>query len=102
MLLFVNFMFSNTIFTHVHKDIDGHPITHSHPYLPAGTHGHSALSLDLISAFNAASIAANAVQNMSVSAPETACSLIDSDITSFAAVKHIAAFSLRGPPALCA
>ncbi len=102
MLLFVNFMFSNAIFTHVHKDIDGRPIAHSHPYLPSGTHGHSAQSLDLISAFNTASIASNAVQNMYVSAPETSCSLIYTDVTSFVVVNHTSEYSLRGPPALCA
>lgn len=102
MLLFVNFMFSNAIFTHVHKGIDGRPVTHSHPYLPSGTHGHTAHSLDLISAFNAASIAAAAVHEISVPDPEVFSSLIYVDVTTFAVVNHIPAYSLRGPPALCA
>lgn len=102
MLLFVNFMFSNAIFTHVHKGIDGRSVTHSHPYLPSGNHGHTAHSLDIVAAFNAASITAKASQSVSELTPAVHCSLVYTDVISFIAASHVAAYSLRGPPALCA
>ena len=54
--VFVNFMFANTVFTHLHTLPDGTKVTHSHPYIPAGQHSHSANSLSLISSFNSAVI----------------------------------------------
>lgn len=101
MLVFVNFMFSNAIFTHVHKGVDGRSVTHSHPYLPSGSHGHTALSLDLVAAFNTASVSAMAEESAWESAPVHIYSLISTDIVSFAVVSFVSAYSLRGPPALC-
>lgn len=101
-LVFVNFMFSNVIFTHVHKCIDGRTITHSHPYIPSGSHGHTAQSLDMIAAFNAASDTAMATQPVSVPARAISYSIVHTDVISFVATNHVTAYSLRGPPALCA
>lgn len=58
-IVFVNFMFSNTIFMHSHTGADGKTVTHSHPYLPTSGHQHSAQSLNLISIFNASAASAN-------------------------------------------
>lgn len=52
LLLFVNFMFSNTVFIHSHTTDDGRTVTHSHPYLPSSHHSHNAQSLSLISLLN--------------------------------------------------
>lgn len=55
--VFVNFVFANTVFVHTHTGLDGRAVTHSHPYLPSSGHTHSAASLSLIAAFNAAAAA---------------------------------------------
>lgn len=52
LLLFVNFMFSNTVFIHSHTTDDGRTVTHSHPYLPSSHHSHNAQSISLISLLN--------------------------------------------------
>lgn len=66
--VFVNFVFSNTVFLHSHHI--GHDIvTHSHPYLPSSHHGHTQQALDLISAFNAAVNAFDAESDAFVTAP---------------------------------
>ena len=36
--VFVNFVFSNTVFMHSHISDDGRTVTHSHPYMPSGHH----------------------------------------------------------------
>lgn len=61
--LFVNFVFSNTLYIHVHDRADGGKIVHSHPYLPGQSHNHSATDLDHILSFNsdAASILAQEI-----------------------------------------
>ena len=69
MLVFVNFMFSNAIFTHVHKGVDGRAVTHSHPYLPSGTHSHTAHSLDLVAGFNLAATTAQSVAGFALDIP---------------------------------
>ena len=76
MLVFVNFMFSNAIFTHVHKGVDGRAVTHSHPYLPSGTHSHTAHSLDLVAGFNLAATTAQSVAGFALDIPDVSFSLV--------------------------
>ncbi len=59
--VFINFMFVNTVFTHTHRLADGSLMSHSHPYQPSTSHGHSSSLLSLISGFNSA---ASAFQGM--------------------------------------
>ncbi|GFI39023.1 hypothetical protein IMSAG025_00160 [Muribaculaceae bacterium] len=100
MLVFVNFMFSNAIFTHVHKGVDGRAVTHSHPYLPSGTHSHTAHSLDLVAGFNLAAITAQSVAGFALDIPDVSFSLVSACVI-VAKCRHEAAlYLLRGPPAV--
>lgn len=95
-VVFVNFMFSNAVFTHVHKGLDGRPVTHSHPYLPNSGHSHTAQSLDLVFSFNAA--VAQPVAAEVVEAPDFICIPIDEDFKSRVICLSVDRESLRGPP----
>lgn len=99
-LAFVNFMFSNVVFMHIHKDSDGHLITHSHPYLPSGSHTHTGSSLDLVAAFNAASQAAKFTNVISLSAPVVMHTLVRSVRDLDVVIRHTSCYSLRAPPVL--
>ena len=98
MLVFVNFMFSNTLFTHAHKGADGRTETHSHPYLPSAGHGHSSNSLDLVSAFNMAASAAQASQAPALCVSAGSYSLITEYIIPLALAGPVKVRFLRGPP----
>ncbi|ROT17264.1 hypothetical protein EEL50_01620 [Muribaculaceae bacterium Isolate-105 (HZI)] len=52
LLVFVNFMFSNTVFTHYHLLSGGRLVAHSHPYTSSSHHTHTANELDLIASLN--------------------------------------------------
>mgnify|MGYP001054495653 CR=1 FL=1 len=98
--VFVNFVFSNTVFMHSHITDNGRTVTHSHPYMPSGHHAHSSVSLDLVAQFNASassmeSASAIVVDDAYVSCHEIVCRDIES--FSFACV---GAYSLRGPPVI--
>lgn len=54
-VVFVNFVFSNTVYTHCHTDANGNPVAHSHPYVPSSGHAHSQAQLDNIANFNQSS-----------------------------------------------
>lgn len=96
--LFVNFVFSNSVFIHSHVAADGRLVTHSHPYIPTAGHGHSAMQLDQIASFNASAASVNVVADTAVPTPEGEVAFINTDYSS-AAISHIAAAgALRGPP----
>lgn len=99
MALFVNFVFSNIVFTHTHKDGTYGVITHSHPYLPSSGHTHSHNSLDQIAGFNAAVAAFQGTAVQEVVIPETHCVLLEwvYEPSSFSVNKNI--LFLRAPPA---
>lgn len=96
--VFVNFVFSNTVFIHTHACIDGHSVTHSHPYLPSSHHSHSALSLDQIAGFNAAASAIEGSAATSVPAPARYFTVTAAGIVSDTAAGTPATAALRGPP----
>lgn len=101
-VLFVNFMFSNSIFTHVHKGLDGKPVTHSHPYLPSSGHGHTGHSFDLIAGFNAAAVAVQGSGEAIVSVPDQICIHIRLCVSAGVKPVRVPALSLRAPPCLVA
>lgn len=83
---------------HVHKDVDGQPVTHSHPYIPNAGHTHTGSSLNLLSGFNlSASTAIYSVATQITAPAETFVRLIGRHFTEnkYAAV---ATSCLRGPP----
>ncbi len=100
MCVFVNFVFSNAVFMHSHTCIDGHVITHSHPYLPSSGHGHTAQSLDHIAGFNAAASSMKA--SCAVSAiPQIFFTFVQTDLRREPLPDTYAtATALRGPPAV--
>ena len=100
MAVFVNFMFSNVIFMHLHKDETGRAFLHSHPYLPKAPHHHDSHSLDLISAFNAAVNTAMQVETPALSAPAVAVITLFADRTEADVIPQVSVFGLRGPPSL--
>lgn len=100
MAVFVNFMFSNAIFTHVHKGLDGRQVAHSHPYLPSSGHTHSSNSLDLTAAFNASASAAVAVTALVLLSPKVVCDTFEDDTAPHMIIIHHVVKALRAPPAL--
>lgn len=98
LLMFVNFMFSNTIFMHVHKDVDGQPVTHSHPYIPSSGHTHTGNSINLISGFNISALTAFSSSVPIVFIPETVlCKLTCGNNVCISYYHHTVSV-LRGPP----
>ncbi len=96
--LVVNFVFSNTVFTHSHLCIDGHTITHSHPYHPGAHHHHSCKSLDQIASFNlgAASMEASACVDLIAAHSESSRIEVERTVSAgWMVVPHVA---LRAPP----
>lgn len=70
MALFVNFVFSNIVFTHTHNDSHYGVVTHSHPYFPSSGHTHSHNSFDQIAGFNAAMAAFQGTAVQEIAVPE--------------------------------
>lgn len=99
MAVFVNFMFSNAIFTHVHKGIDGRQIAHSHPYLPSSGHNHTGQSIDLVAGFNAAAQAAVAAVVAAVETPVSIYTTVTTEECSYLLCAHNVVKNLRAPPA---
>lgn len=98
LLVFVNFMFSNAVFIHSHHLAGGRTVTHSHPYLPSSHHTHTSQSIDLISAFNCAASAAEAVAAPALSAPHQCVVAMETpQVLTFACTDTPTA-RLRGPP----
>lgn len=99
LVLFVSFMFTNTVFMHTHYCIDGGIVTHSHPYVPSSSHTHSALSLDQIAGFNFAASSAQASSAVIACAPFSR--IITQSYIAYlpGTTRHICpAISLRAPP----
>lgn len=98
MAMFVNFMFSNAVFMHVHKTADGTLVAHSHPYLPSGNHSHTSSSLDHIANFNAAASSFDAVAQIAPAAPQYHLTAIIGDY--FGVYRYMAGRNTdsRGPP----
>lgn len=97
--LFVNFVFSNTVFMHTHVGADGHPITHSHPYFPSAAHGHSALQFDQIAGFNACAAAMELTSVADLAAPTGPMTFIAPSPAGHTAVGISLSPGLRAPPA---
>lgn len=98
LVMFVNFMFSNTIFMHVHKDVNGNPITHSHPYIPNSGHTHTGNTINLLSGMNMSALTAVSSASPMLSTPETVLFKLISVSVTYACDNFISTFSLRGPP----
>lgn len=98
--VFVNFVFSNTVFMHSHIFDDGRTVTHSHPYMPSGHHAHSSVSLDLVAQFNASAASMESTSAVVVDGAYVQCSeLVCRDIQSFS-LACAGAYTLRGPPVI--
>lgn len=98
--MFVNFMFSNVIFLHLHQDENGRAFLHSHPYLPKAPHHHDSHTLDLIAAFNSAANTALEGEPPALFAPAVAVVTLLADYADADVIREIAVFGLRGPPSL--
>ncbi len=97
--LFVNFVFSNTVFMHTHVASDGRLVTHSHPYMPSAGHGHSAMQFDQIAGFNASAAAMEVSGIISVLPDLENVLFIDQDYSLDIVRGITAAYALRAPPA---
>ena len=98
MLMFVNFVFSNTIFVHTHTDGD-HSYTHSHPYLPSSGHSHSQNALNLIAGFNATATAFQSTVSQNVQAPVEQILSIGHSFKTSVSCGFVLSLAQRGPPA---
>lgn len=97
MLVFVNFVFSNTVFIHTHIDGD-HSYTHSHPYLPSSSHGHSQNAVNLIAGFNAIAAAFQGVTTLNIQQPIVPASTVDYIFKPETSRGSEFSLALRGPP----
>ena len=98
MAVFVNFVFSNSVFMHTHKDGTYGSVTHSHPYLPLSTHGHTHGSFDQIAGFNAAAAAFQAAVTFDLPTYETHTCLIECFYRPVPFMVRTDIISLRAPP----
>lgn len=100
LLVFVNFMFANVLFTHTHSLDNGASITHSHPYLPSSHHSHSGTSLDNIAAMNAAALTVRASFHAGhLFVPGGNFITLDFTFCEGPSVSHSLLSCLRAPPA---
>lgn len=100
MLLFVNFMFSNTVFIHTHTTDSGRVVAHSHPYLPSSHHNHSTQGLDLISVLNLYAASTEGTSYAPYFAASTSYLVIGDNYQTHLLAKHSRCHNLRAPPAL--
>lgn len=91
-------MFSNTIFLHVHKDVDGKPITHSHPYIPNSGHTHTGDTINLISGLNFSTLTAIGSTSPILAIFETLIYELTCSNDVCISYHHFLASGLRGPP----
>lgn len=98
-MVFVNFVFSNIVFTHTHKDSSFGTITHSHPYNPGAGHGHSQASFDKIAGFNTAVSSFQGSGMCDVPAPVTSARSRGTIVRTTLWNGFDNFVSLRGPPA---
>ena len=103
LLLFVEHIFSVTVFMHQHT-IDGQTFTHSHIF--SGTaespqHTHTQQQINLIAALSAIKIFATAIATLRVMRAAVVSQFIDY-IVRKASAPVVRALSLRAPPAVVA
>ena len=89
--VFVNFVFSNTVFTHTHKYGTYGTVTHSHPYLPSVPHGHASVDY---TGFNVSA------SFFDLPIPELYEVIIEVACLSVAVASWEPVVLLRGPPAI--
>ena len=98
LVLFVGFAAGNTLCVHTHVGPQG-AVTHSHPYLPSGHHGHSTVEFSTLAQLNALSYDDSGACSCYALAPLRACEYLMpallQDCVSAAAVRL---HSLRAPP----
>ena len=97
MLVFVNFVFSNTVFMHTHSD-GNQSYTHSHPYLPSSGHTHSQNAVSLIAGFNAVAAAFQSATPLIIQQPTVPSSTVDIIYCPLVCRGTIISLALRGPP----
>ena len=97
---FVNFVFANSVFMHTHMSVDGHTVTHSHPYLPTQGHTHTSAALGLIASFNVAADAFEGTSVAPVYEPSALIGNVYEELCDICVCFKTAASALRGPPSL--
>lgn len=96
--LFLSHYAGATLFVHTHNTAEG-SVTHSHPYLPSSTHGHSTAGFAAIDALTTLWFCVAATVGVAVWLAYTTIRRIEkSSPTRAARFEEIA---LRGPPAVC-
>lgn len=71
-VVFAMFVCGNTLFIHSHT-LNGHKVTHSHPYLPGEAHQHSATAFQYLAGTNAAAYSMVASATINVNATGFRC-----------------------------
>lgn len=97
--LFMNFVFSNTVFIHMHHTANGRLVTHSHPFTPTGMpHTHSENSFDTIAALNVGASTMKTGDRVCLNICQT-CYIIFIPYYYESIFKaHLIGFTRRGPP----
>ncbi|MDE6525764.1 MAG: hypothetical protein K2L75_00790 [Muribaculaceae bacterium] len=98
LLVFVNFVFSNTVFIHSHHISGGRSVTHSHPYLPSSHHSHNAQELSLIASFNMTAASAMEADFAPVFSAPLCYTVIEQECVQAATAASLPGAKLRGPP----
>jgi len=96
----MNFVFMNTVFMHAHLLYDGSTVTHSHPYLPAASHQHTADAFNVIAQFNLSASSMEETVSVIVDLMPEAWYKVESECRCEVAEAFVCGTCLRGPPAI--
>lgn len=96
-VLFGSYYIGNTFFTHTHI-INKYSITHSHPYLPGGSHTHTEMEYVVVSMFNAMLVTDSEMEIFNPSLLLFLLMIIISPSCTILFIRTINCLTLRAPP----
>lgn len=100
LVVFATLFCGNTFFVHHHADLNGHSVTHSHPWMPGTSHSHSQQQTTSIAELNDALLAMEVSQSVTLDAPLTTFVLVENGMReSLADGENVCAVG-RAPPML--
>ena len=98
LVVFATLFCGSTLFVHHHADLNGHSVTHSHPWLPGSTHSHTQQQNVTIDEINNALLTMELARTVMVDAPVMTYVHIENGVkASFADGEHVCAVG-RAPP----
>ena len=96
--VFIYFVGGTTLFMHTHT-LEGHTITHSHPYLPSVPHTHSAQAFQYIAAAMMAVHQMCMPDEVPVTSPSEVFTILTDAVRMCSLTARASSVHMRGPPA---